>query len=172
MVDDDRARGLFLQEFAGHVTGVLLGTSRAGGMAPMKGTAANTSTPRRPTFKMQSLDIQGFTYEERHGLLPVLTTAMGNCGGWVLERKTLSPTNMEFRLEIQLGAILDLYASIIATGVELTRSGHEALTEQCTRCKHLRMRAELGQVVAIRLEISFLDDLTLHSLLASGGRTA
>lgn len=138
----------------------------------MKGAAANTSTPRRPTFKMQSLDIQGFTYEERQGLLPVLTTAMGNCGGWVLERKTLSPTNMEFRLEIQLGAILDLYASIIGTGVELTRSGHEALTEQCTRRKHLRMMAELGQVVAIRLEISFLDEVTLHSLLTSGGRTA
>jgi hypothetical protein len=118
---------------------------------------------------MQSLDIQGFTYEERHGLLPVLTAAFSNCGGWVIERKTLSPTNMEFRLEIQLRAVLDLYASIVATGVELTRSGHESLTELCTRRKHLHITAELGQVVAIRLEINFLDDVTLHSLLLSGG---
>ena len=118
---------------------------------------------------MQSLDIQGFTYEERHGLLPVLTAAFSNCGGWVIERKTLSPTNMEFRLEIQLRAVLDLYASIVATGVELTRSGHESLTELCTRRKHLHIAAELGQVVAIRLEINFLDDVTLHSLLLSGG---
>jgi len=121
---------------------------------------------------MQSLDIQGFTYEQRHGLLPVLTTAFSNCGGWVLERKTLSPTNMEFRLEIQLGAVLDLYAGIIATGVELTRSGHDALTELCTRRNHLRMTVELGQVVAIRLEISFLDDVSLHSLMASGSGVA
>jgi hypothetical protein len=121
---------------------------------------------------MQSLDIQGFTYEQRHGLLPVLTAAFGNCGGWVLERKTLSPTNMGFRLEIQLGAVLDLYAAIIATGVELTRAGHEALTEMCTRRNHLRMTAELGQVVAIRLEISFLDDVTLHSLMAGGAGVA
>jgi hypothetical protein len=124
------------------------------------------------TSNMQSLDIQGFTYEERHGLLPVLTTAFGNCGGWLLERKTLSPTNIEFRLEIQLRSILDLYASIIATGVELTRSGHEALTELCTRRNHLWIAVELGQVVAIRLEISFLDDVTLHSLLASGAGLA
>jgi hypothetical protein len=121
---------------------------------------------------MQSLNIQGFTYEQRHGLLPELTAAFSNCGGWVLERKTLSPTNMEFRVEIQLLAVLDLYAAILATGVELTRAGHEALTELCTRRKHLRLAAELGQIVSIRLEISFLDDITIHSLLASGSSLA
>jgi hypothetical protein len=137
-------------------------------------TAAATpsSKPRRQTDTMQSLDIQAFTYEQRNGLLPVLTAAFSNCGGWVLERKTLSPTNMEFRVEIQLRAILDLYAAIIATGVELTRSGHETLTELCTRRKHLRVTTELGQIVAIRLEINFLDDVTLHSLLSSGSGLA
>ncbi len=117
---------------------------------------------------MESLDIQGFTYEQRHGLLPDLTAAFSNCGGWVLDRKTLSPTNMQFRVEIQLNAVLDLYGAIVASGVELTRAGHEALTELCTRRKHLRLAAELGQIVSIRLEISFLDDVTLHSLLAGG----
>jgi len=121
---------------------------------------------------MQSFDIQGFTYEQRHGLLPDLTTAFSNCGGWVLERKTLSPTNMEFRVEIQLLAVLDLYAAIVAAGVELTRSGHESLTELCTRRKHLHMAAELGQIVSIRLEISFLDDITIHSLLSTGSGLA
>jgi hypothetical protein len=121
---------------------------------------------------MESLDIQAFTYELRHGLLPDLTAAFANCGGWLLERKALSATNMEFRVEIQLGAILDLYAAIIATGVELTRSGHEGLTELCTRRKHLQRNAETGQIVAIRLEISFLDDISLHSLLASGSSLA
>ena len=141
-------------------------------MAPMNTLAASFSKSRRNIDIMQSLDIQGFTYEERHGLLPELTTAFSNCGGWLLERKTLSPTHMEFRVEIQLLAVLDLYAAIIATGVELTRAGHEALTELCTRRQHLRLAAELGQIVAIRLEISFLDDITIHSLLASGSGLA
>jgi hypothetical protein len=117
---------------------------------------------------MQSLNIQGFTYEPRHSVLADLTMAFGNCGGWILERKTLSPTNMEFRIEIQLRAVLDLYAALVATGLELTRAGHEALTELCTRRKHLHLSGELGQIIAIRLEIAFLDDVTLHSLLASG----
>ena len=65
--------------------------------------------------------------------LPDLTGVFWNCGGWILERKNLSPSNMEFRVEIQLRASLDLYAALVATGVELTRSGHEALTALCTR---------------------------------------
>jgi len=120
---------------------------------------------------MQSLDIHGFTYEERYGLLPLLTDAFSNCGGWLLERKTLSPTSMEFRLEIQLQAIQELYGAVVGTGVELTRAGHLALTELCTRRRHLGT-ADLRQVVAIRLELNFLDDVTLHSLLASGSGLA
>jgi hypothetical protein len=117
---------------------------------------------------MHSLDIHGFTYEQRHGLLPQLTAAFTHCGGWMLERKTLSPTHMEFRVEIQLRSILDLYAAIMATGVELTRAGHESFTVLCSRSRHFKLATELGQVVAIRLELNFLDEVTLHSLLAGG----
>jgi hypothetical protein len=121
---------------------------------------------------MESFDIQAFTYEQRHGLLPSLIAAFTNCGGWILDRKTLSATNIEFRIEIQLRAVLDLYAAILSAGVELTRSGHETLTELCTRRKHLRITADLGQTVAIRLELTFLDDITLHSLLSAGSSLA
>ena len=46
---------------------------------------------------MQAFDIQGFSYEERQGLLPTLTSAFADCGGWILDRKTISPNTMEFR---------------------------------------------------------------------------
>ena len=121
---------------------------------------------------MISLDIQAFTYEQRHALIDELTTAFSYCGGWVADRRTLSSTNLEFRVEIQLRGVLDLYAAIVGTGVELTRGGHEAFTELCLRRKHRRMLAELGELVAIRLEISFLDDLTLHSLLTTSSGLA
>lgn len=114
---------------------------------------------------MLPLDIQGFSYEERYGLLPNLTSALADCGGWILCRKTLSPSTMEFRLEIQLRSIVDLYASIVSSGLELTRAGHFALTDLCTCRKNLQTPADLGQVITIRLEISFLEDVTLHSLL-------
>ena len=115
---------------------------------------------------MQSLNIQGFSYEERHGLLPTLASAFADCGGWILERKTLSPSTMEFRLEIQLRAVVDLYSSILASGLELTRAGHLGLTHLCVCRKNRCTPGDLGQVVAIRIEISFLEDATLQSVLA------
>jgi hypothetical protein len=115
---------------------------------------------------MQSIDIQSFSYEERTAVLPLLTNSFADCGGWVLDRKTLSPTAIEFRLEIQLRSVLDLYAAILSAGIELTRGAHLSLTDLCTCRKHLRT-ADLGQVIALRIEISFLEDVTLHSLLAT-----
>jgi hypothetical protein len=115
---------------------------------------------------MQSLYIQGFSYEERHGLLPSLTSAFADCGGWILDRKTISATTMEFRLEIQLRAVVDLYSSILASGLELTRGGHLGLTHLCTCRKNLAAPSDLGQVVSIRLEISFIEESTLHSVFA------
>jgi len=117
---------------------------------------------------MEALEIQAFTYEERHDLIPDLAAAFGHCGGWILDRKTLSPSNVEFLIEFQLRLVLDLYGAIVATGVELTRSGHEVLTELCIRRKHSTLTAESGQIITIRLEIRFLDDLTMQSVLASG----
>jgi hypothetical protein len=117
---------------------------------------------------MQLLEIQGFSYDERQGLLPTLTSSLADCGGWVLSRKTLSPSMMEIRLEIQLRSIVDLYASIVSSGLELTRGGHLALTDLCTCRKNLGTSADLGQVVTIRLEISFLEDVSLYSLLMIG----
>ena len=121
---------------------------------------------------MQSLDIQSFSYEERQGILATLTSALAACGGWVIDRKSLSHSTVEFRIEIQLRSILDLYASIVSSGIELTRAGHLSLADLCTCRKNLSIAADLGHVVDIRLEISFLEDVTLHSLLMSGSSSA
>jgi hypothetical protein len=121
---------------------------------------------------MHTLDLQGYSYQERQGLLPNLTSAFTLCGGWVLERKTLSATSMEFRLEIQLRAIVELYSQLVATGVELTRTAHQTLTDLCACRHHLALSAEPNQVLSIRLELSFLEDVTLHSLLMTGSGLA
>jgi hypothetical protein len=121
---------------------------------------------------LQTHDLQGYSYEDRQGLLPNLTSAFTQCGGWVLERKTTSATTMEFRLEIQLHGILDLYSSLMASGVELTRATHGTLTGLCTSRKHISKSHRATQVVSIRLELSFLEDVTLHSLLMTGAGSA
>jgi hypothetical protein len=116
---------------------------------------------------MQSLEIQSYSYEERNGLLPSLTAAFADCGGWLLDRRAVSHSTVEFRLELELRAVLDLYAALVSIGLELTRSGHLSLTELCTCQKNLSAAADLGQIVSLRLEVSFLEEPTLQTLLAS-----
>ena len=120
----------------------------------------------------ETLDLQGYSYSDRQGLLPSLLTAFTQCGGWVLERKTTSATSVQFRLEIQLRSIVELYASLVGAGLELTRTTHALLTDLCT-CRHnLNRTTHPNQVLTLRLELSFLEDVTLHSLLMTGSALA
>lgn len=143
-------------------------TSRFRTESPMNRLSADRSSRRRPTHVMQSVPIQCFSYEERRVLLPILTSAIAESGGWVLDRRALSPSMTEFRLEIQLRAIVDLYASMVSACLELTRGGHAAMTNLCTCLAHHDTGAEPGRIVSIRIEISFLEDITLQSLLSAG----
>jgi hypothetical protein len=121
---------------------------------------------------METHELQGYSYDDRQGLLPTLTSAFTQCGGWVLERKTISATTMEFRIEIQLESIVELYSSLMATGLELTRGTHATLTALCTSRKHVAVPWQPSRVLSFRLELSFLEDVTLHSLLMTGSGLA
>ena len=119
---------------------------------------------------MYLIELQAHTYEERHGMMPALTTAVSHCGAWIVERKTISSKSMELRIEVELQMIVELYATMLAAGIELGRDGHQALADMCTCRKH--MQADQRTLLTIQMEISFLDDVTLHSLLMSGSSVA
>lgn len=121
---------------------------------------------------MQPLEIQSFSYDDRAGLLPALLSALADGGGWVIDRRTVSASVVEISVEAQLRSIVELYGAIVVAGLELTRSSHLALTDLCTCRRNAADLVDLGQILTLRLEISFLEDLTLHSLLASGSSPA
>jgi len=115
---------------------------------------------------MQSLDIHGFSYSDRFQIMLTLTESLTDSGAWITDRNTVSASLTEVRFEIQLNCILDLYTALILTGLELTRTAHMAMTDLWTCYNNLEKRC--SDVITIRLAINFLDDVTLHSLLASG----
>lgn len=117
---------------------------------------------------MQVFDIQGYSYEASEGLLRTLNRSLVTSGGWILDRRPISDTNYEFTLEIELRFALDLYAGIIAAGVELTRTNHLALTDLCTCRLHMKGSNELRQIVGLRLEVCFLNQQGSHALLQHG----
>ena len=61
---------------------------------------------------------------------------------------------------------------MIGSGLELTRTTHASLKDLCT-CRYNTGRpAASGQIVTMRLELRFLEDVTLHSLLMTGSGIA
>jgi hypothetical protein len=120
----------------------------------------------------QCFDVHGYFYGERSALLPQLTGEFTNCGVWVLERRTLSPAASDFRFELQLGDVVELYGALVALGLEFTRSAHTTLTDLCTCRRYREGSGVRSQVLTLRLEINFLADVTLHSILMTGSGTA
>jgi len=117
---------------------------------------------------MQPLEIQSFSYEDRAGILPSLLSALADGGGWVLERRSLSPNTVEVKIEAQLRSIVELYGGMIAAGLELTRSSHLLLTDLCNCRRHAGRAVDLSQIVTLLIEISFLEEVTPHALLLNG----
>ncbi|MDE1175987.1 MAG: hypothetical protein PW789_05205 [Edaphobacter sp.] len=117
---------------------------------------------------MQPLEIQSFSYDDRDGVLPTLLTALADGGAWVFERRSLSASTMELKVETQLRSIMDLYAAIVEAGLELTRSSHLALADLCSCRTNASDAVDLSQIVMLRMEISFLGSVTLYSLARAG----
>lgn len=58
--------------------------------------------------------------------------------------------------------MLDLYAALLAAGLELTRWSHLALAERCTCRQHLTSPENQRQVIPLCLNISFLNDTSMR----------
>ncbi len=132
-------------------------------------------TPQEASLVMRNLrqsDLFGYCYGDRISLVPLLLSSLADCGGWVLERRTISSAAIEVRFEIQLVCIQELYGALVALGIELTRGAHTTLTDLCTCRKHLSVAKDAHQIVILRLEVDFLADVTLHSILMTGSGLA
>ncbi len=119
-----------------------------------------------------TVELAAFTYHDRWGVLPDLNACLDECGGWVLEQRANSATSMEFRIELQLESILDLYGALMGTGIELTCNAHAMLTDLCTCRKNAEHLHTEGDTVVLRLVLHFREQLTVAMLLATGSAAA
>ena len=118
-----------------------------------------------------SVDLRGFTYDDRNIVLPALLNAMSSCGGWIVDRQPIRGSRTEFCFEVQLHAAMDMYSALIGAGLELTRHGHLDLTSLCMLRLHNPRPRQIDPVVTVRLEVSFLDE-DEESLPAMAGKAA
>ena len=85
-------------------------------------------------------------------LLPELADAIDRASGWVLHRQMVSASMLLVQVETQARCLLDLYASLVEQGLELSRDSHKLLSEQCL-CAHLQNYTH-GSIVTLHLEIA------------------
>ncbi len=109
------------------------------------------------------LRLQCLTYDERLNVLPALTDAIDRAGGWLLDRRTVAAHALELKIELQVRALVEIYAALVSSGVELTREAHLLLAERCTCRQHQPSRERMASIMSIRLEIAFLVDMTLET---------
>jgi hypothetical protein len=126
--------------------------------------------PPQPASGLTSLAIETCSYEDRRVIYPAITEALELCGCWLLDRRPTSLTQVEFSFELQLRSVVDLYASLIAAGLELTRASHADLTFFCTLRKHQDYPNSLAGVVTVQLVVNFLEDAGLPVISIGAAR--
>lgn len=134
-------------------------------MSILANTRASLSTVAPEPVHPPALVLQTYSYEERRTILPELLDALDMAGCWLVDRKSVSPTQMVLRLELQLRSALELYTALIRSGLELTRGSHLGMTGLCTVRQYQRRAREPYRTLEVRLEVSFLDEIDVSAAL-------
>jgi hypothetical protein len=99
-----------------------------------------------------AMEMEGISSEEPARVVRALTGAILGYGGWVLSHSAIDTGTVNMLFEFERQACVDIYSVLIATGVELSQSGHIRFTELC-QCT-LGHPQECGtEIASIDLEI-------------------
>ena len=108
--------------------------------------------PTRDAGQMASIpwamQMKAISIEEPSRLVQTLTGAILGCGGWVLSRGASDTGTVNMLFEFERQVCVDIYSIMIASGLELSQSGHIRFTElcQCTRSNQQECGTEIASV--------------------------
>ena len=104
-----------------------------------------------------AIEVHSFSVEDRKLLLPRLWKVFTAAGCSAAVCKRCGRRTVEYRFDVELGAVLDLYCGLAQAGLEMTEVSHRALTELCMLRTHERALRAGVRVVGVKLRISFLE---------------
>ncbi len=99
-----------------------------------------------------AMEMRAISTEEPSRLVQNLTGAILACGGWVLNRGANDSGTVSVLFEFERRACVDIYSVLIASGLELSQSGHIRFTELC-QCTRSQQRECGMEIASIDLEI-------------------
>ncbi len=97
------------------------------------------------------LRLSALCVEDPPRLMRVLSGTILACGGWVLSRG-YSDSDVRIGFEFERRGCVEMYASLIAAGLELSQDAHHRLTELC-QCTRYRPHAVEEETVEVELEV-------------------
>jgi hypothetical protein len=112
---------------------------------------------------IQNVELRCYSFQDRHSVLTCLYDAMTRCGCWIEGRQTTVSSRLEFNFELPLCVADDLYAELIASGIEMKFESHRAMTWLCTLRRHDRMTMNSFHAVSVRMEIDFRDEYDMET---------
>jgi hypothetical protein len=136
--------------------------SKRGPMIPIPPDISESTRPP----EIPVIELRARSFEDRQEFVPVLLDTMASCGCWLLERRELPPNATQFRFEVLLRSVFELYSGLLSCGVELSRDSHTSMKSLCTVRDHNPHRAKRRRVLTIRLELIFMDELDPTANLA------
>jgi len=84
-----------------------------------------------------SLKLTALSADEPERLVRYLTGALLACGGWVLTRTTQGNQAAGLDFEFARAACVEIYAVLIAAGLELSRDSHVQMADLCNCTRNL-----------------------------------
>jgi hypothetical protein len=124
-----------------------MGGSPSGDKGDMRMNWAECGPGRTPPIPW-ALEMKAVSMEEPSRLVKSLTGGILGCGGWVLSRGASDSGIVNLLFEFERQACLDIYSVLIASGLELSQTGHVRFTElcQCTRSREQECGREIASV--------------------------
>jgi hypothetical protein len=98
------------------------------------------------------MQINAISVEEPSRLVQTLTGAILGCGGWVLSRGANDTGTVTILFEFERQACVEIYSMLIASGLELSQSGHIRFTEFCL-CTRSHQKDCGTEIASIDLEV-------------------
>ena len=105
---------------------------------------------RAPT----SVALQCFSYRDPPSVLSSFAHALSACGCRLRSCEAIAAGRTELRFELPVEAALDIYASLLEFGLELTRTSHLQMAALCTLRQHHHLSP--GATRSVRLRVRFL----------------
>jgi hypothetical protein len=109
---------------------------------------ASNQYPERTISIPWAMQMKAISIEDPSRLVQTLTGAILGCGGWVLSRGANDTGTVSMLFEFERRSCVDIYSLMIASGLELSQSGHVLFTElcQCTRSNQQDCGTEIASI--------------------------